>query len=132
MTEVITEGPGSAGDCTGTEKKAADAETKYYKGAVSDGLEITSTALQGLTDFFKYQKPVDNWTEKKVEATTTTTTTTKTDDTKTDTTDAAAVKAGACGKEDECGTTVEEKEIECGAAKLGAGILATLAIAASL
>jgi len=41
-------------------------------------------------------------------------------------------QTGACGAEDQCDTTVSEVEIKCGAAKLGAGLLASLAIAASL
>jgi len=53
--------------------------------------------------------------------------------TTTATTDAATTAApGACGPEDECDTKVAEVDVKCGAAKLGAGILATLAIAASL
>jgi hypothetical protein len=46
--------------------------------------------------------------------------------------DAATPQTGLCGAEDACDTTVSDVEIKCGAAKLGAGLLASLAIAASL
>jgi carbohydrate-binding DOMON domain-containing protein len=71
------------------------------------------------------------WTEKKVEPTGTDTKTT-TDTTATTDSDSSAPVAGACGAEGECDTKVGDVDVECGAAKLGAGILATLAIAASL
>merc|ERR1712216_1047120 len=41
-------------------------------------------------------------------------------------------KPGTCIKSDKCDTTVDALEWECSATKLGAGVLAALAVAASL
>jgi hypothetical protein len=117
-------------DAKGTEWAPTDPVTVKYTAGGADVTPAVAVA---------YQKPTAGWKEVDPNA-----------EKKKKAADEAAKKAkeaaakepkkeetttpqtGACGAEDQCDTTVSEVEIKCGAAKLGAGLLASLAIAASL
>lgn len=100
--------------------EVSDAAAEYKD---DQGAKYTTMAAQ--TTVAKWTKDQPKKPEAKKDE--------KKDADKKDDADASGPQPGACGDEEKCDTKDDnDKEIKCGAAKLGAGLLASLAIAASL